>query len=156
MKQMKIAMSEGAKIFKLQTKREVIDIKKTNFIDICSVLLTQSDTTLIQKVKETGFGIPIFVIIDKLDGEEVNDDLLKQVKIVIDDSPENVESYNKKIEYYSNEYEKKVVLETSICRNKSCGCHDTECDDIMVFKRETYDILEIYPKYHFFNGCSKV
>lgn len=108
MKKMKISISEGAKKFNLQTKREVIDIKKTNFIDVCSVLLTQSDLPLIQKVKETGFGIPIFVVIEKLEGEEVDDDLLKLVKHVIDDSSENVESYNKKIEFYSSEYEKKV------------------------------------------------
>lgn len=40
--------------------------------------------------------------------------------------------------------ERSVILETSVCRNMSCGCHDAECDDIMIFKKETYDIMEIY------------
>ncbi len=43
-----------------------------------------------------------------------------------------------------NETEKKVILDTTVCRNKSCGCHDIECDEINVFKHETYETIKIY------------
>lgn len=36
------------------------------------------------------------------------------------------------------------ILETNVCRNRSCGCSGQECDDIKVFKKETYDTLEVY------------
>jgi len=42
------------------------------------------------------------------------------------------------------EQERTAVLETRVCRNQSCGCETGECDAINIFKRETYNILEIY------------
>jgi len=40
--------------------------------------------------------------------------------------------------------ERSIILETSVCRNQSCGCHDTECDNLIEFKKETYQMIEVY------------
>ena len=42
------------------------------------------------------------------------------------------------------EQERTVILETHMTRNCSCGCHTIQSDDINLFKKETYDIMEIY------------
>ncbi|MBE6852646.1 MAG: GGDEF domain-containing protein [Ruminococcus sp.] len=42
------------------------------------------------------------------------------------------------------EQERCVILDTSIYRNVSCGCQCGECEDVMMFKKEMYNMIETY------------
>lgn len=40
--------------------------------------------------------------------------------------------------------ERRVILDTWLSATSSCGCTSTSCDDSILFKKETYNIIEIY------------
>lgn len=40
--------------------------------------------------------------------------------------------------------ERSIILDTNLVVGNSCGCNKSECDDIIKFKRETYQVMERY------------
>ena len=42
------------------------------------------------------------------------------------------------------EQERSIILDTSLVVGNSCGCNNSDCDDIIKFKKETYQIMERY------------
>ena len=77
MKHLKIACTEEAKKY-FSTNRSLVLAEDTDYTDVAAVVLTDSDIELINKVYDTKFGIPIFVIlknVDKLDSELTKESL---------------------------------------------------------------------------------
>ena len=104
-----LSISESAKkIFPIHTKRELIDIKDTDFPLVSAVILTKADVEWIKKINELHFDIPIFVVIEE-GNEEAKDHFSKfNSTVVIDSSKKNIELYSRKIESLAQKFENKI------------------------------------------------
>ena len=59
-----LSISESArKIFKINTRRELIDLKDTDFPDVSAVILTKNDLDWAQKIYDLCFDLPIIAVI---------------------------------------------------------------------------------------------
>ncbi|ERI92590.1 Orn/Lys/Arg decarboxylase, major domain protein [Clostridiales bacterium oral taxon 876 str. F0540] len=106
MKQLKIAYTAEAKEY-FSTKRDLILAENTDFTDVAAVVVTDADAGLVNKIYDTKFGIPVFVVlknIDKLDSE-----LAKKVYRVIDGSNFDSNLYNRELENAASQYEENVL-----------------------------------------------
>lgn len=106
MKHFKIAYTEGAKGY-FSTYRSLVLAQDTDFTDVAAVVLTDSDTKLINEVYNTKFGIPIFVVLEKTD--KLDDELAKKVYRVIDGNRFDAQRYNRELEAAANQYEEEVL-----------------------------------------------
>ena len=61
MKQLKIACTTETKEY-FSTNRSLVLAEETDYTEVAAVVLTDSDTKLIDDVNNTKFGIPVFVI----------------------------------------------------------------------------------------------
>ena len=61
-----LSISESAKrIFPIRTKRELIDLKDTDFPAVSAVILTKSDIEWAKKIDSLCFGLPIIEVIEE-------------------------------------------------------------------------------------------
>ena len=104
-----LSISETAKkIFPIRTKRELIDLKDTDFPAVSAVILTKNDIEWAKKIDSLYFGLPIIVVIEE-GNEEAKTKLSKnKFSAVIDTSKKNLELYSRKIENLAQKYETKV------------------------------------------------
>ena len=104
-----LSISETAKkIFPIRTKRELIDLKDTDFPAFSAVILTKNDIEWAKKIDSLYFGLPIIVVIEE-GNEEAKTKLSKnKFSAVIDTSKKNLELYSRKIENLAQKYETKV------------------------------------------------
>ena len=104
-----LSISESAKrIFPIRTKRELIDLKDTDFPAVSAVILTKSDIEWAKKIDSLCFGLPIIVVIEE-GNEEAKTNLSKNnYSAVIDTSKKNIELYSRKIENLAQKYDNKV------------------------------------------------
>ena len=104
-----LSISESArKIFPIRTKRELIDLKETDFAVVASVILTKSDVEWVKKIGCLCFDLPIVVVIEE-GNEEAKTNLSKsQYSLVVDTSKKNIELYSRKIESLAQKYESKI------------------------------------------------
>ena len=94
-----LSISESAKkIFPIHTKRELIDIKETDFPAVAAVILTKIDIDWVKKLSEMHFGLPIIVVIEEGNEEAKNKFSKFNSTVVIDSSKNNLELYSRKIE----------------------------------------------------------
>ena len=85
-----LSISESAKkIFPIHTKRELIDIKETDFPAVAAVILTKVDIDWIKKLNEMHFGLPIIVVIEE-GNEEAKDHFSKFNSTVVIDSSKKI------------------------------------------------------------------
>ena len=42
------------------------------------------------------------------------------------------------------EQERSIILDTELTASKSCGCDNEQCDEFLLFKKETYQMMEMY------------
>ena len=64
-----LSISESArKIFPIRTKRELIDIKETDFPTVSAVIITKNDLDWIKQIESLYFYLPIIIVIE--DGKE--------------------------------------------------------------------------------------
>jgi len=125
-----LSISESAKkIFPIRTKRELIDLKETDFPTVSAVILTKADLDWIKKIEELCFDLPIIIVIEE--GKE--DEKTKVPKLgataVIDSSKKNIELYSRKIENFAQKYENKIdspffrsLKEYTISANSEFDC----------------------------------
>ena len=88
-----LSISESAKkIFPIKTKRELIDLKETDFPAVSAVILTKSDLNWIKKIEDLHFNLPIIIVIEE--GTEDEKTKLPQfgAAAVIDSSKKNIVS----------------------------------------------------------------
>ena len=104
-----LSISESArKLFPIRTKRELIDLKETDFPAVSAVILTKNDLDWIKKIEELYFELPIIIVIEE--GKEDEKSKLPKlgVSALIDSSKKNIELYSRKIENLAQKYENKI------------------------------------------------
>ena len=104
-----LSISDSArKIFPINTRRELINLKDTDFPAVSSVILTKNDMEYVKKIESLSFDLPIIVVIE--DGNEDAKINLQKIKsaVVIDSSKKNIELYSRKIESLAQKYENKI------------------------------------------------
>ena len=104
-----LSISDSArKIFPINTRRELIDLKDTDFPAVSAVILTKNDMEYVKKIESLSFDLPIIVVIE--DGNEDAKNNLQKIKsaVVIDSSKKNIELYSRKIESLAQKYENKI------------------------------------------------
>ena len=103
------SISESAKkIFPIHTKRELIDIKNTDFPSVSAVILTKTDIDWIKKINELQYDLPIFVVIEEENEEAKNNFSKFNSTVIIGSSKKNIEFYSRKIESMAQKYESKI------------------------------------------------
>ena len=104
-----LSISESArKIFKINTRRELIDLKDTDFPDVSAVILTKNDLDWAQKMYDLCFDLPIIAVIEE-GNEDAKTNLPKNhFSAIIDTSKKNIELYSRKIENLAQKYENKI------------------------------------------------
>ena len=106
MNKFKVAFTEESiKYFK--TSRALILAENTDFTDVSVAVVTDIDIDLINKIYETKFGIPIFVVVRK--DKFINKDISKKVYRIIDENEFNKNLYNREIEAAARNYEENVL-----------------------------------------------
>ncbi|WP_300385078.1 ornithine decarboxylase [Clostridium sp.] len=106
MNKFKVAFTEESiKYFK--TNRSLILADNTDFTDVSVAVVTDIDTTLINKIYETKFGIPIFVVVRN--DKYLNKEVAKRVYRIIDENEFNKNLYNREIEAAARNYEENVL-----------------------------------------------
>ena len=104
-----LSISDSArKIFPINTRRELIDLKDTDFPAVSAVILTKNDMEYLKKIESLSFDLPIIVVIE--DGNEDAKINLQKIKsgVIIDSSKKNIEFYSRKIETLAQKYENKI------------------------------------------------
>ena len=104
-----LSISESAKkIFPIHTKRELIDIKETDFPAISAVILTKNDIEWLKKIESLCFELPIIVVIEEGNEEAKTHFSKNKYSVVVDTSKKNIELYSRKIESIAQKYENKI------------------------------------------------
>ena len=104
-----LSISESAKkIFPIHTKRELIDIKETDFPTISAVILTKNDIEWVKKIESLCFELPIIVVIEEGNEEAKTHFSKNKYSVVVDTSKKNIELYSRKIESIAQKYENKI------------------------------------------------
>ena len=104
-----LSISESArKIFPINTRRELIDLKETDFPAVSAVILTKNDLEWVKKINDTCFNLPIIAVIEE-ENEDVNTNIQNyNFTAVTDTSKKNIELYSRKIENLAQKYESTI------------------------------------------------
>ena len=104
-----LSISESAKkLFPIRTKRELIDLKETDFAAVALVILTKNDVEWVKKISSLCFELPIVVVIEEGNEDAKNHFSKFNSTVVIDSSKKNLELYSRKIESLAQKYENKI------------------------------------------------
>lgn len=107
MGKMKIAASERAKNF-IDTSRLVVDVNKTDFTDVASVVVMDDELCEINKVYDTKFNIPIFVC--SSDSSKIDSSVMKKIYHIFDTNNNyDRKLYKRELEDAAVSYEKTVL-----------------------------------------------
>ena len=106
MKHLKIACNEESKKY-FSTNRNLVLDEGTDFTDVAAVVVTDSNSKLVNDAHNTKFGIPIFLISKKIDN--LDKELVSKVYQVIDGNKLIEKLCSKEIEIAANHYEEKVL-----------------------------------------------
>jgi len=107
MDNLKIASTEEAQQH-FSTKREIVSAYNTDFVDVAAVVVMDSDIDPINKVSDTKFGVPVFVISD--DSSRIQADLMEKIYHIIDlNNQYDEQLYDREIESAAAKYEDGVL-----------------------------------------------
>lgn len=106
MKYFKIACTSESKEY-FSTSRTLISAEESDYTDVAAVVLMSSDVELINRVYDTKFEIPIFVILKNID--KLNDELEGKVFNFVKVSEIDRKLYSTDIEASASEYEDRVL-----------------------------------------------
>jgi hypothetical protein len=79
MKHLKIAYSFDVQYYFVDSDREIVPVEQTDFTDVAVAVISDQDFAYIDKIDETGFGIPIMVIMPG--GEKMPDQYIDKVDV---------------------------------------------------------------------------
>lgn len=99
---LKIACSSGVNDY-FSTDRQLIALEETDFTDVGSVILTDEELDYINKVDQTKFGIPIFVILKN--ENTIDGNLIGKVYHILDKNKFDRNLYSRQIEDAVTQYE---------------------------------------------------
>jgi len=105
MQRLKIAASRACHDF-ISTRRDIIDLQESNFIDVAAAVLSINDIHkgMVEKIEETGFNIPIFVMTHE--AECVPATYLPDIYGVFQYGNANREYYSRQLETAALKYER--------------------------------------------------
>ena len=105
MQRLKIAASRACHDF-ISTRRDIIDLHDSNFIDVAAAVLSINDIHkgMVEKIEETGFNIPIFVMTHE--AECVPATYLPDIYGVFQYGNANREYYSRQLEAAALKYER--------------------------------------------------
>ncbi|WP_312670984.1 ornithine decarboxylase SpeF [Pseudescherichia sp.] len=105
MQRLKIAASRACHAF-ISTRRDIIDLHDSNFIDVAAAVLSINDIHkgMVEKIEETGFNIPIFVMTHE--AEFVPATYLPDIYGVFQYGNANREYYSRQLEAAALKYER--------------------------------------------------
>lgn len=106
MKPLKVACTMTSMAY-LTTGRGIVLIDETDFTDVAAVVLTDLDTKWIDKVSETKFGIPIFVVMRN--GKNLDETFSEENHWVLDGKHSDIKTNSHEIEIAADEYQDKVL-----------------------------------------------
>lgn len=108
MKHLKIATSPAAiQFFDVAECREIVDAMATDFVDVAALVVTEGEIDSVRAAVETGFGIPVFVILTESD--TLPDELLGKVYRVMDAASINRQLYSNQVEAAAVKYEENTL-----------------------------------------------
>lgn len=108
MKHMKVAFSHKAQFyFGALDGRTSVELSQTDFTDVGAIVISETDTEILDNELVKSFGIPVFLVVfDK----KVNvDQFIGKVERVIDGSNTNFDLYKRQIEAAATNYEKSML-----------------------------------------------
>ena len=105
MQRLKIAASRACHDF-ISTRRDIIDLHDSNFIDVAAAVLSINDIHkgMVEKIEETGFNIPVFVMTHE--AEFVPATYLPDIYGVFQYGNANREYYSRQLETAALKYER--------------------------------------------------
>ena len=125
-----LSISESAKkIFPISTKRELIDLKETDFLSVAAVILTKNDIEWIKKIDSLCFELPIVAVIEEGNEEEKTNFSKSKFSLIVDTSKKNIVFNSRKIENLAQKYENSIdspffraLKEYTIAGNSQFDC----------------------------------
>ena len=79
MQNLNISITDSSKIlFPIHTKRQLINIKETDFSSVSGVILTKQDLDWAKKIDSLKFNLPIILVLDEND--EIDTSKLSKIK----------------------------------------------------------------------------
>ncbi len=108
MKHMKVAFSHKAQYyFGPLDGHESVDLSQTDFTDIGAIVISESDTAILDNETVKSFGIPVFLVV--FDNSVDIDQFMGKVERVIDGSSTNFDLYKRQIEAAADKYEESML-----------------------------------------------
>lgn len=107
MKHLKIAYSFDVQYYFVDSDREIVPIEQTDFTDVAVAVISDQDFAYIDKIDETGFGIPIMVIMPG--GEKMPDQYIDKVDVVFTEEMVNKSRCIATAERLASRYEHTVL-----------------------------------------------
>ena len=107
MKHLKIAYSFDVQYYFVDSEREIVPIEETDFTDVAVAVVSDQDFAYIDKIDETGFGIPIMVIMPG--GEKMPDQYIDKVDVVFTEEMVNKSRCISTAERLASRYEHAVL-----------------------------------------------
>ena len=107
MKHLKIAYSFDVQYYFVDSDREIVPVEQTDFTDVAVAVLSDQDFDYIDKLDETGFGIPIIVIMPG--GERLPVQYVDKVDCVMTEEMVNKSRCIEAAERLAENYEQKVL-----------------------------------------------
>ncbi|OOF60010.1 ornithine decarboxylase SpeF [Rodentibacter myodis] len=107
MPKLKIAYSPAVTQYFL-TKRDMVEIKQTDFTDVAAIVLNSSDIDqFIDSIKETEFNIPVFVV--QTDEQPLSPEFYDSVYHIQDLNGYDIQLHSRQIETAAKLYEEKML-----------------------------------------------
>lgn len=106
MKHLKIAYTEESEDY-FSTNRSLVLSEHTDYTDVAAVVLTAKDADVINKVHETGFGIPVFVVLKN--ENKLHEELVGKAYKVIDINNLDSASFSEELEAVASQYEENML-----------------------------------------------
>ena len=105
---MKVAFSHKAQYyFGPLDGHESVDLSQTDFTDIGAIVISESDTAILDNETVKSFGIPVFLVV--FDNSVDIDQFMGKVERVIDGSSTNFDLYKRQIEAAADKYEESML-----------------------------------------------
>ena len=107
MKHLKIAYSFDVQYYFVDSDRDIVPIEETDFTDVAVAVLSDQDFDYIDAIEETGFGIPIMVIMPG--GEKLPQSYIDKVDVVFTEEMVNKSRCIAAAERLAGRYEQTVL-----------------------------------------------
>lgn len=107
MKHLKIAYSFDVQYYFVDSDRDIVPIEETDFTDVAVAVLSDQDFDYIDVIEETGFGIPIMVIMPG--GEKLPESYIDKVDVVFTEEMVNKSRCIAAAERLAGRYEQTVL-----------------------------------------------